>query len=133
MSEPRRFWTPGVVKRRLRETERTIDALCHELSMLEGRIRVPSPEDLKRIESGAAPFTSEALQIGLLRRVVALLGRASWLINDVTAYKPAELRRFPRRSLLEDFGPEMLPGLRSAVEEASQPLATSLVVGQEGP
>jgi hypothetical protein len=110
-------WAAATVKRRLREVERSLEALSFDLRHLEGRLHLPSPEELRRIESGEAPFTAAVVLAGLLRSVRPLVERVSFLIHETTSYTPEQLRRLPRRRLLDAFREDVLPGLRLLIEE----------------
>jgi hypothetical protein len=129
-------WAAAAVKRRLREMERSLDDLTFDLRNLEGRLDLPSPEELRRIESGEAPFTSAAVLAGLLRSVRPLVERASSLIHEITSYTPEELRRLSRSWLLDAFSAYVLPGLRLMVKEeaeAARRLQADLRTGNSEP
>jgi hypothetical protein len=126
MRPPSKTWAAATVKRQLREVERSLDALSFDLRHLEGRLDLPSPEELRRIETGEAPFTAAAVLAGLLRSVRPLVERASFLIHETTSYTPEQLRRLPRRRLLDVFSEHVLPGLRLVVEEAESEAAGRL-------
>jgi len=129
---PRKHWTPRTIKRRLRETRAEIEALHRAISTLESRLPVPSVEDFRRIESLTAPFTPEALLVGLLHSTADSLKRLSIRISDVSGYTDRELRSFPQERLLQAFGIEVLEGLRAAIEEASRESNTVDLISLEG-
>ncbi len=87
-------WKPAVVKRRLRQLEKTLVALCLELDGLEGRIPVPSPQELQRFQCGAAAFTPASVLLGVVCRSRSSLGQTLMLISDMVSIPPAELRRW---------------------------------------
>jgi hypothetical protein len=66
-----------------------------------------------------APFTPEALLVGLLHSTADSLKRLYNRISDVSGYTERELRSYPRERLFQAFGIEVLEGLRAAIEEAS--------------
>jgi hypothetical protein len=129
-------WAAATVKRRLREVERSLDDLTFDLRYLEGRLQLPSFEELRRIETGEAPFTSAAVLAGLLRSVRPLVERASFLIHEITSYTPEELRRLSRSWLLDAFSAHVLPGLRLVIKEeaeAARRLQADLCTGNSEP
>jgi hypothetical protein len=87
-------WKPAVVKRRLRQLEKTLAALCLELDALEARIPAPSPRELQRFECGAAAFTPASVLLGVVCRSRSALCSTLVLISDMVSIPPDELRRW---------------------------------------
>lgn len=86
-------WKPAVVKRRLRQLEKALAALCLELDALEGRIPVPSPQELQRFQCGVAAFTPASVLLGVVCRSRSSLRKTLVLISDMVSIPPDELRR----------------------------------------
>ena len=86
-------WKPPVIKRRLRQLEERIVALCLDLEAVENRIAVPTLQELQRFERGAAAFSPEAVLFGVVRRSRSFLLQARLLLSDMVSIPPEELRR----------------------------------------
>jgi hypothetical protein len=102
-------WKPAVVKRRLRQLEKVLTAVCLELEALEVRIPVPSPQELQRFQCGAAAFTPASVLLGLVCRSRSSLLQTLVLISDMVRIPPDELRRWglsadERAIVLEEIG-----------------------------
>ena len=102
-------WKPAAVKRRLRQLEKALAALCLDLDALEDRIPVPSPQDLQRFKCGAAAFSPESVLLGVVCRSRSSLRETLVLISDMVSIPPDELQRWglsaaERAIVLEEIG-----------------------------
>jgi len=93
MTTPPTVWKPAVIKRRLRQLEERIQALCQDLEAIEKKIPVPTLRELQCFERRATAFSPESVLFGVVRHSHSSLLQTLILLSDMVSIPPEELRR----------------------------------------